>query len=192
MEQSVVPDEDLAIRVAYGDTNALTQLYDRYSQQIFAMAAAMLRDRTLAEDLSQEVFVALWTRARTFQPGRGPFKHWFLHLAHNRIVDQLRRQRRQNAHSTDRTPEDVILGLESSEDTADAAVNAILSVEAAKALVRLPQEQRAVLTMAYMDGATQQEIAKRTGVPLGTVKTRIRLGMIKLRHLLVGRPERSR
>ena len=192
MEHSVVSDEDLAIRVAYGDTLALTQLYDRYSQQIFAMATAMLKDRTLAEDLSQEVFVALWTRARTFQSERGPFKHWFLHLAHNRIVDQLRRQRRQNAHCVDRTPEDVVLALESPEDTADAAVNAILSAQAVKALIQLPQEQRTVLTMAYMDGATQQEIAKRVGVPLGTVKTRIRLGMIKLRHLMAGQPERAR
>ena len=185
-------DEDLAVRVAYGDTHALTQLYDRYSRQVFAMAAAMLRDRTLAEDLSQDVFVSLWTRARTFQSERGPFKHWFLHLAHNRIVDELRRQRRQNARNADRPPEDAVLALESTEDTADAAVNSIMSAEALKAMRRLPVEQRAVLTMAYIGGATQQEIAMRTGVPLGTVKTRMRLGMIKLRHLFAERPERSR
>lgn len=184
MELPPIADEDLAVRVALGDTQALTDLYDRYSQQVFAMATAMLRDRILAEDLSQEVFVSLWTRARSYQSIRGPFRHWFLHLAHNRIVDELRRQRRQNLHTADRVPEDAVLGLESDVDTADEAITSILSGEALKALLQLPKEQRLVLTMAYMEGATQREIATRTGVPLGTVKTRIRLGMVKLRNLL--------
>ena len=188
----IIADEDLAVRVALGDPQALTALYDRYSQQVFAMATAMLRDRNLAEDLSQEVFVSLWTRARSYQPVRGPFKHWFLHLAHNRIVDELRRQRRQNMHTADRVPEDAALGLEAGVDTADEAMNSILSGEALKALSLLPRQQRLVLTMAYMEGATQQEIAMRTGVPLGTVKTRIRLGMTKLRSLLVERSVRPK
>ena len=193
MEQPpIIADEDLAVRVALGDPQALTALYDRYSQQVFAMATAMLRDRNLAEDLSQEVFVSLWMRARSYQPVRGPFKHWFLHLAHNRIIDELRRQRRQNLHTADRAPEDAALGLEADVDTANEAMNSIMSDAALKALSLLPMEQRLVLNMAYMEGATQQEIATRTGVPLGTVKTRIRLGMTKLRHLFTERSIRPR
>ena len=177
-------DADLTARVSDGDAEALEELYSRYSKPVFGMSYSILRDYATAEDVTQEVFVALWTRADRFDPARGEFRHWFLPLAHNRIVDELRRRRRTALRSADKEPEDVTLGLVSPGDTADQAVTAVLFGSAAEALKLLPPEQREAVVLAYLQGATQREIALRTDVPLGTVKTRLRLGLIRLRRIL--------
>ncbi len=178
------PDAVLASRVAAGDAGSLEELYNRYGVQVFSMAYGILRDYALAEDLAQEVFVALWTRAGRFDAAKGVFRHWFLHLAHNRVIDEVRRRRRAALMDADRAPEDATLGLVSSGDTADEAITSVLVGEAREALRALPEEQRVVIVMAYLEGATQQEIAQRTGTPLGTVKTRLRLGLSKLRQTM--------
>ena len=183
MDSFPATDADLTARVSGGDAEALEELYSRYSQPVFGMSYSILRDYATAEDVTQEVFVALWTRADRFDPARGQFRHWFLHLAHNRIVDELRR-RRASLRSADKTPEAPSLGLVSRGDTADQAVTAVLFGAAAEALKLLPPEQREAVMMAYLQGATQREIAERTDVPLGTVKTRLRLGLIRLRRIL--------
>ncbi len=162
----------------------MEELYDRYRQAVFSMCYGILRDYESAEDITQEVFLSLWTRAAAFDPGRGIFKHWFLHLGHNRIIDELRKRRRTTQHASDREPEDPALGLVAPGDTADQAVAAVLFGDVKEALMTLPDEQRVAVVMAYLHGSTQQEIADRTEVPLGTVKTRIRLGLMKLRHAL--------
>ena len=185
MQNSNVSDEDLMVRVAYGDTTALSQLYDRYNRQIFSMAASMLHDRMQAEDLSQDIFVALWTRARTFHSEKGMFKHWFLHLAHNRVIDEIRRQRRQNARDYGHPLDDLIKDLPSSHNTEDLAVISAMASEALRALSKLPKEQRSVLALAYLEGFTQREIARMIALPLGTVKTRMRIGLNKLRDSLM-------
>ena len=177
-------DTDLALLVAAGDEGAFAELYDRYSRTVFGMALNALRDYANAEDMTQEVFVSLWKRAALFDPARGVFRHWFLHLAHNRVIDELRRRRLAAQHSADKAPEDAELRLEAPGDTADEAITAVLFGHAAEALKSLPSEQRTAIVMAYLEGATQQEIARRTGAPLGTVKTRLRLGLIKLRERL--------
>ena len=178
------PDAVLASRVATGDAGSLEELYNRYGVQVFSMAYGILRDYALAEDLAQEVFMALWTRAGRFDAAKGVFRHWFLHLAHNRVIDEVRRRRRVTLMDADRAPEDATLGLVSNGDTADEAITAVLVGEAREALRALPEEQRVVIVMAYLEGATQQEIAQRTGTPLGTVKTRLRLGLSKLRQTM--------
>ncbi|MXW30204.1 MAG: sigma-70 family RNA polymerase sigma factor [Chloroflexi bacterium] len=178
------PDAVLASRVATGDAGSLEELYNRYGVQVFSMAYGILRDYALAEDLAQEVFMALWTRAGRFDAAKGVFRHWFLHLAHNRVIDEVRRRRRATLMDADRAPEDATLGLVSNGDTADEAITAVLVGEAREALRALPEEQRVVIVMAYLEGATQQEIAQRTGTPLGTVKTRLRLGLGKLRQTM--------
>ncbi|MYA49549.1 MAG: sigma-70 family RNA polymerase sigma factor [Chloroflexi bacterium] len=178
------PDAVLASRVAAGDAGSLEELYNRYGVQVFSMAYGILRDYALAEDLAQEVFMALWTRAGRFDAAKGVFRHWFLHLAHNRVIDEVRRRRRATLMDADRAPEDATLGLVSNGDTADEAITAVLAGEAREALRALPEEQRVVIVMAYLEGATQQEIAQRTGTPLGTVKTRLRLGLGKLRQTM--------
>ena len=178
------PDAVLASRVAAGDAGSLEELYNRYGVQVFSMAYGILRDYALAEDLAQEVFMALWTRAGRFDAAKGVFRHWFLHLAHNRVIDEVRRRRRTSLMDADRAPEDATLGLVSNGDTADEAITAVLAGEAREAMRALPEEQRVVVVMAYLEGATQQEIAQRTGTPLGTVKTRLRLGLGKLRQAM--------
>ena len=178
------PDAVLASRVAAGDAGSLEELYNRYGVQVFSMAYGILRDYALAEDLAQEVFMALWTRAGRFDAAKGVFRHWFLHLAHNRVIDEVRRRRRTSLMDADRAPEDATLGLVSNGDTADEAITAVLASEAREAMRALPEEQRVVVVMAYLEGATQQEIAQRTGTPLGTVKTRLRLGLGKLRQAM--------
>lgn len=178
------PDAVLASRVAAGDAGSLEELYNRYGVQVFSMAYGILRDYALAEDLAQEVFMALWTRAGRFDAAKGVFRHWFLHLAHNRVIDEVRRRRRAALMDADKAPEDATLGLVSNGDTADEAITSVLAGEAREALRALPEEQRVVIVMAYLEGATQQEIAQRTGTPLGTVKTRLRLGLSKLRQTM--------
>lgn len=178
------PDAVLASRVAGGDAGSLEELYNRYGVQVFSMAYGILRDYALAEDLAQEVFMALWTRAGRFDAAKGVFRHWFLHLAHNRVIDEVRRRRRVALMDADRAPEDATLGLVSNGDTANEAITSVLVGEAREALRALPEEQRVVIVMAYLEGATQQEIAQRTGTPLGTVKTRLRLGLSKLRQTM--------
>ena len=181
---TIESDSVLASRVAAGDAGSLEELYNRYGVQVFSMAYGILRDYALAEDLAQEVFMALWTRAGRFDAAKGVFRHWFLHLAHNRVIDDVRRRRRVALMDADKAPEDATLGLVSSGDTADEAITAVLVGEAREALRALPEEQRVVIVMAYLEGATQQEIAQRTGTPLGTVKTRLRLGLSKLRQAM--------
>ena len=178
------PDAVLASRVAAGDAGSLEELYNRYGVQVFSMAYGILRDYALAEDLAQEVFMALWTRAGRFDAAKGVFRHWFLHLAHNRVIDEVRRRRRAALMDADKAPEDATLGLVSNGDTANEAITSVLVGEAREALRALPEEQRVVIVMAYLEGATQQEIAQRTGTPLGTVKTRLRLGLSKLRQTM--------
>ena len=184
MGHAHLSDTELIVRVADGDARALEVLYHRYSQPVFSMAYSILRDYAGSEDATQEVFVSLWMRAARFDPERGIFRHWFLHLAHNRVIDEMRRRKRNAVRSADKTPEEAALGLEAPGNTADQAVTAVLFGTAADALKALPDEQRTAIIMAYLEGSTQQEIAKRTGVPLGTVKTRLRLGLIKLRHIM--------
>jgi len=180
-------DAELVVRVAANDTPAMEELYNRYSQPVFSMAYSILRDYAAAEDVTQEVFTSLWTRARLFDPGRGVFKHWFLHMAHNRVIDEVRKRKRIASRDAAKAPDDPVLALEAPGDPAEAAVNSVLFGAVKEALLTLPAEQRAALVMAYMEGATQQEIAGRTGVPLGTVKTRLRLGLMKLRQAM-GQP----
>ncbi len=177
-------DSELISLVAGGDSRALEELYDRYSQSVFSMSYSILRDYATAEDVTQEVFVSLWTRAGRFDPSRGVFRHWFLHLAHNRVIDELRKRRRASLYSADKAPEDAELALVSPGSTADQAITAVMFGVASEALKLIPDEQRVAVVMAYLEGATQQEIAQRTQVPLGTVKTRLRLGLMKLRQIL--------
>jgi RNA polymerase sigma-70 factor (ECF subfamily) len=177
-------DAELMMRVAANDMAAMEELYNRYSQPIFSMAYSILRDYASAEDVTQEIFTALWTRARRFDPERGVFKHWFLHMAHNRVIDEVRKRKRITSRDAAKTPDDPALALEAPGDPAEAAVNNVLFGAVKEALMSLPPEQRIAVVMAYLQGATQQEIAERTGVPLGTVKTRLRLGLIKLRQVM--------
>jgi RNA polymerase sigma-70 factor, ECF subfamily len=175
----------LVAKVQSGDFEALELLYERYSRQAFGLALKILNATEAAEDAVQDAFLRFWKQPGSFDPARGRFATWLMSVVHNLCIDQIRR-RRSTVVSLDReesqeqvanviddsTPveEEVWLGMQR---------NIIQSV-----LSRLPAEQRAVIELAYFKGMTHQEIAEQTGQPLGTIKSRIRHGLLKLRDLV--------
>lgn len=178
-------DVDLLKAIAAGDEAALGRIYDRYRVILFGVLVRILNNRAEAEDVLQEVFLQVWRRAADFDETRGRPFTWLVTLARSRGIDRLRtlasRERVAQAGAKD-----------TDEEFSDAASDAIRSEQRGvvnKALAQLPEEQQRPLMLAYFDGLTQSEIAKQLGTPLGTVKTRMRTGMIKLRELLSARGE---
>jgi RNA polymerase sigma-70 factor, ECF subfamily len=180
-------DAALVEALGQGEITALEELYRRYSTLVFSVSLRVLRDAHLAEDVTQEVFLRLWRQPASFDPERGRFMSWLMSVTRNRALDELRRVSRRGrsedqddeAHPLDAVPtgdrmDDPAFGAELQEQR--EAIRA--------ALTRLPPEQRRVIELAYFSGMTQVEISEETGDPLGTVKTRIRLGMQKLREAL--------
>src|SRR5262245_52005708 len=177
-------DEALVRLLVRQDVLALEALYHRYSRPIFSLALKILGDREVVEEVVQEVFLRLWTRAFGYDPQRGKLLSWLLTITHHRAIDELRRRRGQ--------PE--IDGLQEQqaavEETGADPSKALTQVEEREAVQRaleaLPEAQRRPIELAYYGGMTQVEIAALLHEPLGTIKTRMRLGMQKLRQLLGG------
>ena len=179
-DPSQVPDNDLLHAIARGDESALAACYDRYRVILFSIILRILNDRQEAEDCLQEVFLQVWRRAVDFDEARGRAFTWLVTIARSRSLDRLRASGSRLRLATE-------AGQVPREDVGDAAAESVQSEEAAlvrRALAELPEEQRRALLLAYFEGLTQTEIAARLGDPLGTVKTRMRSGMIKLRGLL--------
>jgi RNA polymerase sigma-70 factor (ECF subfamily) len=175
-----ISDSDLLHAVARGDEAALAACYDRYHRILFGLIMRILHDRAEAEDVLQDVFLQVWRRAGDFDEARGRAFTWLVTIARSRALDRLRSAgaRARLGEEAAQTPHD---------EVGDAALDALKSATAAmvrRALAGLPEEQRRTLFLAYFEGLTQTEIAARLGDPLGTVKTRMRSGMIKLRELL--------
>jgi len=171
--------------VARGDEQALAQLYDSYRVILFGLLVRILNSREEAEDVLQEVFLQVWRRARDFDETRGKPFTWLVTLARSRAIDRLR-----SLGARDRVAQASV--REAAEEVSDAARDTFRSEQRAlvtSALSQLPEEQKRPLVLAYFDGLTQSEIATKLGAPLGTVKTRMRAGMIKLRELLTGKNE---
>ncbi len=182
-EPSKVPDDDLLHAIARSDEAALAAIYDRYRLILFGLILRILHDREEAEDCLQEVFLQVWRRARDFDESRGRAFTWLVTIARSRALDRLRASgsRLRLATEAAEVPRD---------EVGDAAEEAVQSEQGAivrEALAELPEQQRRMLLLAYFEGLTQTEIAARLGDPLGTVKTRMRAGMIKLRELLHGK-----
>ncbi len=160
-------------------------LYDRYASTVLGLALRMLGDREVAEDAVQEIFWRVWRRLGSFDRSRA-FAPWLFGIAHNYCIDELRRRkvRPQSVYEDDENPI-----LSEIADEADVGESALLAEQGRlvrSALDQLPEEQRQTLLLAYFGGLTQQEIAAKLGNPLGTVKTRMRLGLQKLRAVLQG------
>ena len=194
-----VPDAELVARVAAGDESAFGEVYDRYAQAVFGSAARLLGDRGAAEEVVQETWLTLWNRADRYDAARGSLVAWLLAIARNRSMDRFRAARRQPAlvpiGSTGDEPDDAALerALAAGEPigTPDTDVDpeAAATRRWTRAVVRsvlstLPDAERMALELAYDDGLSQAEIAARTGWPLGTVKTRTRRGLLRLREAL--------
>jgi RNA polymerase sigma-70 factor, ECF subfamily len=182
-EQAQIADVELLKAVARGDEQALAQLYDRYRGILFGLLVRILNSREEAEDVLQEVFLQVWRQAADFDEKRGKPFTWLVTLARSRGIDRLR-----SLGARDRVAQ--ASTREASEEVSDAAIDTFRSEQrelVTSALAQLPEEQKSPLVLAYFDGLTQSEIAAKLGAPLGTVKTRMRAGMIKLREQLTGK-----
>ncbi|HEY3103230.1 MAG TPA: sigma-70 family RNA polymerase sigma factor [Pyrinomonadaceae bacterium] len=179
-ESTQLTDANLLNAIARQDEQALASLYDRYRRILFGLLMRMLRSREEAEDVLQEVFLQVWRQAPDFDPRRGRPFTWLVTLARSRAIDRLRQlgSRQRLASSA------IEFAGEGISDAAENTFRAEQRQLVAAALTELSEEQRRTLTLAYFEGLTQAEIAERLRSPLGTVKTRMRSGMIKLRELL--------
>ena len=176
-------DRDAIVRVASGELDALEELYDRYRTMAYSIALRITTDGALAEDVVQESFLGAWRNAARYVEARGSVKTWLLSIVHHRAVDALRR-RRPTTELPDREavpPEALTL-----PDVWPEVAGRLLRLEILTALRSLSDPQREAIELAYFGGLTQQEIAARTGAPLGTVKSRMRLGLLAMRRALLG------
>lgn len=166
------PDPELMARIARQDTEALSALYDRHAPHCLALATRILGERAEGEDVLQEVFVRVWEEPERYSPARGSVGAWLVATVRSRAIDRLRRRgarERATERASDAAPR-------------FATAPGRPSSTVAMAVQLLPVDQRQVIELAYFEGLTQTDIAERLGLPLGTVKSRLRLGMGKLRE----------
>lgn len=154
----------------------MAHLFDRYSSLVYSVALRILRDTAQAEDVTQEVLIQVWRNPGSFVPGRGSLGAWLVVVARNRSIDVLRRRR------PNESVDDVV--LLSSTDLASEAERNTMMEKVRSVMKDLPGEQQNSLQMAFFDGLSHTEIAEKTGQPLGTVKTRIRLALLSIRKTL--------
>lgn len=169
-------DSELLKRISQRDETAMASLFDRYAGIVYSVALRVLHDPSEAEDVMQEVLMQVWRGAPSFIVGRGSLGGWLTVVARNRAIDVLRRR-----HPSD--PVDEVV-LPASVDLANEAERNTLIEKLRNIMQELPPEQQKSVELAFFEGMTHSEIAEKTGDPLGTVKTRIRLALISLRKAL--------
>lgn len=183
--ETALDDAAALVRLAEGDERALLSLYRHYGAYVYGLALRILRDSSEAEEITQDVFSKIWTNASTYRPERGSVLTWIMRIARNRAIDALRSRNASLAH--------LRRGLESPDGFESWSVQrdpvGEISMEWERRRVReavasLPKEQREALSLAFFSGKTHIEIARVLGEPVGTIKTRIRLAMKKLRAIL--------
>ena len=178
----LLADEDLLSFVGQGDSEAFTILYDRYGRAAFSLAYRVMGERQAAEDLVQDAFLKLWRSATSYRPERGSVRIWLLSIVRNRSIDQLR------SHASRRRTQDKLEASaprsQPSEAFAETWRNSRRD-QVREALEALPPEQSKILDLAYFSDCTHVEIAGLLNIPLGTVKGRMRLGIEKMRGLLL-------
>lgn len=172
----------LVTRMVRGDVDAVAELYDRHSRPVFGLILRVLRDRGEAEEVLQEVFLAAWNKAATYDAALGSVAGWLVRIARNRAIDRLRARSsrdRQRTATEDAPP---------ARSVAESPESGMLQFEqrwaVTQALDALPTEQRALIEHAYFEGLSHAQLAAQFQLPLGTVKTRIRAGMMALRQQL--------
>jgi RNA polymerase sigma-70 factor (ECF subfamily) len=186
MHPEQLSDEILVARVAQGDSTALETLYDRHASTVLGIALRIIDERAAAEGILQETFWRIWQNAAAHQPQRGTFTTWLFSIARNLAIDAYHRQSVRPQPIIEIEHTDPVLDRMPDPRmnvTKQAQSNAIAK-QAREALKSLPPEQKQVIEMAYFYGMTRQEIAEAIGEPIGTIHTRARLGLQKLRQLL--------
>jgi RNA polymerase sigma-70 factor (ECF subfamily) len=181
---SVADDADRAVlgRIAEGELGALDDLYERYKTMAYSIAYRITNDATLAEDVVQDAFLGAWRNAARYIEGRGSVKTWLLSIVHHRAIDAVRRRR-----PTSELPErEEVPPAELQLPDVWAEVSSRLDADAVRgAMAILSDVQREAIELAYFGGLTQLEVAERTATPLGTVKSRMRLGLLAMRRVLL-------
>jgi RNA polymerase sigma factor (sigma-70 family) len=180
MNLNTATDEALIEALRQKNLDALEELYDRHHRMAMAIVYRVLSDRGMAEDVIQEAFLAVWRQSETYAASRGSVRSWLLSIVRHRAIDLTR----GSAFSREKVSLDQVVLEPRYPDTWQEVSARLDSQQIRKAMDELPQEQREVIMLAYFNGYNQREIAERIGVPLGTVKGRIRLGMQKLRGML--------
>lgn len=176
-------DAFLAQRIRAGDREALGELYDRYAPLALALAVRVVTDRSAAEDVVHDAFVAIWQQINRFDPSRGSLRVWLLTVVRNRAIDRIRATRPTMDVSA---ADEQSLLRTGPNPTWELAVARISAGELRGVLATLPPEQREAIELAYFGGRTYREVARLTGVPEGTASGRMRLGLAKLREALQG------
>lgn len=180
-----LPDDQLVNRMSQGDVDALDVLYDRYARVVFSFAVRIVHDSRIAEEVLQEAFMRSWQQSGRFELNRGNFASWLLSITHNLAIDEVRKSQRrpQKADMVDIT--DVLRSeVDSTVNIEEAAEATELRGVIRDAMDQLPVAQRRAIELAYFEGLSQREIAAFLNEPLGTIKTRMRLGMQKLKDVL--------
>jgi RNA polymerase sigma-70 factor (ECF subfamily) len=177
-------DQAALARMARGEGEAVAELYDRHARPIYSLALRILGDVADAEDVVQEVFAQAWRQASRYSASRGAVAAWLLTLARSRAIDRLRARRARPGGSSDALAANQVIDAGPPVDSQVLSSEQVARVRAA--LDELPLLQRVAIELAYFEGLTHAEIAARLEQPLGTVKTRIRLAMLKLRDALAG------
>jgi RNA polymerase sigma-70 factor (ECF subfamily) len=180
--ESRLADQDSLARVARRDERAFAELYDRHARLVFSLALRILQDRADAEDVVQEVFAQVWSQAGRYDASRGSVAAWMLILTRSRAIDRLRAKRSRPDTAGDAGAAEAVVDSAVAQDLELLSAEQVARLQ--QALKALPDAQRTALELAYYDGLTHVEVAARLAEPLGTVKTRIRQAVMKLRESL--------
>lgn len=182
---SALSDAELVALVTEKNPAALEVLYKRYSRIVYSFGLRIVGDPQIAEELLQEVFFRTWRQGALFRSSRGAFVTWLLSITHNMAIDELRKRNRRPQKADSEEPEALLAAMaDTSQDVEQEVWLSSLRTTISEAMQTLPPAQRVTIEMAYFQGLTQREIAERLGEPLGTIKTRMRLGIQKLREQL--------
>jgi RNA polymerase sigma factor (sigma-70 family) len=177
-------EAELMRQVAAGDTGGLEALYDRYHAMAYALALRITTETGLAEDVVQDSFLGVWRNAARYAEPKGSVRGWLLAIVRHRAIDAIRRQR--NGVALGDESNDTLPAALTIPDIWPEVAGRLDAEQVRQAMTALPPAQREVIELAYFDGLTQREIAAHTNAPLGTVKSRMRLGLVALRQQLVG------
>jgi RNA polymerase sigma factor (sigma-70 family) len=185
--KQLIPDDTTLIRaVADAQPEALSELYDRYNRLVFSVAFAILGDRATSDEVTLDVFVRVWRNAGSYRPELGKVSTWLVAITRHHAVDTLRWQNSRPDSNSRHWEDTFSVSSQAVRDTEEATELTLQRENIRKAVGQLPEDQRLALVLAYFRGYTHEQIAETLKQPLGTIKTRIRLAMQKLRQLLEG------
>jgi len=175
-------DQATLARIARGDQTAFAELYDRHARLVYSLALRILQDGADAEDIVQEVFAQVWAQAGRYDASRGAVAAWMLTVTRSRAIDKLRAKRARPEAAAEASAAESVVDLAAAQDLELLSAEQVTRLQ--RALKELPDSQRTALELAYYEGLTHVEVASRLNEPLGTVKTRIRQAVMKLREAL--------